>query len=79
MSDLQRELAEAAIGGAKRGYYDARNRRQRVLRALARADPGQLIRVGGSSRDPARRGVMSDTKPEHRGTCRYRPWTPAAF
>ena len=44
-SDLQRELAEAeaAIGGAKRGYYDALNRRQRALRALAREnrDPSE--------------------------------------
>ncbi len=39
-SDLQRELAEAevAIGSAKRGYDDALDRRQRLLRALARAD-----------------------------------------
>ena len=39
VSELQRELAEveAAIGEAKRGYYDALNRRQRRLRALARA------------------------------------------
>ena len=39
VSVLQRELAEveAAIGGAKRGYYDALNRRQWRLRALARA------------------------------------------
>ena len=39
VSELQRELAEveAAIGGAKRGYYDALNRRQRKIRALARA------------------------------------------
>ena len=37
-SDLRRKLAEAeaAIGGAKRGYYDALNLRQRLLRALAR-------------------------------------------
>ncbi len=42
VSDLQRELAEAeaAIRGAKDGYYDALNRRQRVLRALARATRG---------------------------------------
>ena len=42
VSDLQRELAEAeeAIKGAKDGCYDALNRRQRVLRALARANRG---------------------------------------
>ena len=42
MSDLQRALqeAEAAIKGAKDGCYDALNRRQRVLRALARANKG---------------------------------------
>ena len=37
-SDLHRALAEAeaAIGSAKRSYYDALNQRQRALRALAR-------------------------------------------
>ena len=37
-SDLQRDLAEAeaAIGGAKRAYYDALNQRQRLVRAIAR-------------------------------------------
>ena len=45
VSDLQRELAEAeaAIKGAKDGCYDALNRRQRVLRALARANRGNCF------------------------------------
>ena len=41
-SELQRDLAEAeaAIGGAKRAYYDALNQRQRLLRAIARQARG---------------------------------------
>ena len=57
VSVLQRELAEveAAIGGAQRGYYDALNRRQRRLRALARRPgteptPLALYRAGDDGR-----------------------------
>ncbi len=63
VSDVQSELqeVEAAIKGAEDGYYDALNRRQRVLRALARANGGNCPPGAPdalSAAAPGRHGAM---------------------